>query len=272
MSAQIGTLSSGGIVEKSALRGVDRWIYPAMALLFLATALVGFIPSSIERIAAVKAGLRPPLSPVLHAHAVIMGSWLVLLFAQTSLAASGRIVLHRTLGMISFVLAPAVLLVMALQTHSAWTQLASLPPAAMDPAIAAAKTFVANILLEQTRSVVLFAVCIGWAIAVRRTDLETHKRMMIFGTLMPLSAGIDRIAERWLPTNFPATGYEAEYAYLLLWLAPVIVYDVLRRRRLHRAYVIGLLCLLPFAIATHLLWNSPRWQALAPVIMGVPEW
>jgi hypothetical protein len=98
-----------------------------------------------------------------------------------------------------------------------------------------------------------------------------HKRMMLLATLMPLSAAIDRIAQRWLPTNFP-TGYEGEYAYLLLWLAPLLIYDVVRRGRLHRAYWIALLCLAPFAFATHLLWGSPRWLALAPAIVGVEGW
>ena len=47
MSAHIGTIRSSGTLEESGIRGIDRWIYPGMALLFLVTALVGFIPTSI---------------------------------------------------------------------------------------------------------------------------------------------------------------------------------------------------------------------------------
>ena len=103
---------------------------------------------------------------------------------------------------------------------------------------------------------------------MRRTDPEMHKRMMILATLMPLSAAIDRIALRWLPTNFP-TGYETEYGYLLLWLVPVLVYDLWRRGRVHRAYVIGIACNIPFFVLNHYLWGSPRWLESAPAIMSV---
>jgi hypothetical protein len=34
--------------------------------------------------------------------------------------------------------------------------------------------------------------------------------------------------------------YISQYAYLLLWLAPALIYDVARRGAVHRAYVIGL--------------------------------
>jgi hypothetical protein len=94
---------------------------------------------------------------------------------------------------------------------------------------------------------------------------------MILATFMPLGAAIDRIAARWLPTTFPEA-YGVEHGYFLLWLAPLLIYDWVRRGRPHRAYVLGLACLAPFVIATHLLWNLPAWQALAPRIMGVEGW
>lgn len=273
MSSNVAS-ALAGVAETAApfSRAIDRWFYSAMALLFVVTVLVGFVPTSLERIAAVQAGQRAPLPWTLHAHAVTMGAWLLLLLAQTALVSSGRVALHRRLGLLSFALAPAVLLAMVVQTRSSWFEVAAIPVGVLDAAVlAAVKAQVANILLEQIRSAVLFALFFGWAITVRRTDPEMHKRMMMLATLMPLSAAIDRVAIRWLPTNFPS-GYEAEYAYLLLWLAPLLIYDLLTRGRLHRAYVIGLLCLAPFALATMLLWSSPQWLALAPAIVRVPSW
>ena len=61
-----------------------------MAGLFILTALAGFIPDSIDVLRAVKAGERPALPPILHVHAILMASWLLLLLAQTSLVALGR--------------------------------------------------------------------------------------------------------------------------------------------------------------------------------------
>jgi hypothetical protein len=125
-----------------------------------------------------------------------------------------------------------------------------------------------NILLEQLRSAVFFALFVGWALVVRRKDPETHKRMMILATLMPLGAAITRI--EWLPTTMPGS-YISQYAYLLLWLAPALIYDVARRGAVHRAYVIGLALVLPFAIVSQLLWGSDWWVATAPRLMGVGE-
>lgn len=57
---------------------VDRWIYVFTALLFLAVVMAGFVPDSLTKIAAVETGQRPPFPPILHAHAVLMGAWIML--------------------------------------------------------------------------------------------------------------------------------------------------------------------------------------------------
>jgi len=272
MSADVGASLSGQVFATCSDRSFDRWFFAGAALYIVATVLLGFVPSSLEKIAAVQAGQRPPLGPVLHAHAIAMASWMLLLLAQVGLAATGRIALHRRVGNLAFLVAPAVVIAMILQTRAAWLELAGLPPGVLDAAtLAAAKSLLANLLPEQIRAIVLFAVFAGWALAVRRTDLDTHKRLMLLATFMPLGAAIDRIAARWLPTTFP-DAYGIEHGYFVLWLAPLLVVDWLRRGRPHRAYVIGLAILAPFVLATHLLWNLPAWQAFAPRLMGVQGW
>jgi len=82
-------------------RAIDRWIYVFTAASFIAIVLTGFIPDSIGKIAAVQAGDRPPFPLVLHMHAILMGSFLLVLLAQTTLAAIGRNDLHRRLGIAS---------------------------------------------------------------------------------------------------------------------------------------------------------------------------
>src|SRR6478672_8235797 len=80
-----------GATRENAL---DRWIYVFTAVSFIAVALAGFLPDSAHKIALVQSGGRPPFPLVLHLHAVLMGSFLLLLLAQTTLAATGRIDLH----------------------------------------------------------------------------------------------------------------------------------------------------------------------------------
>jgi hypothetical protein len=107
----------------------------------------------------------------LHAHAVTMGAWLLLFLAQAVLVSSGRVAVHRRLGLLSFALAPAVVLAMVVQTRSPWLEIAALQPGVVDAAVlAGAKARLANVLFEQIRSVVLFSMffwvgrtcCSGW--------------------------------------------------------------------------------------------------------------
>src|SRR5690349_13421565 len=82
----------------SRIHVIDRWIYVFMAAFFVAIVFAGFIPDSVVKVAAVEAGKRPPFPLILHVHAVLMGSFLLLLLAQTILVATGRRKGHMQLG------------------------------------------------------------------------------------------------------------------------------------------------------------------------------
>lgn len=246
-------------------RFADRWIYVFMAVLLIVIALIGFIPSSFKLLALVDSGQRPPLPPLLHAHALIMGSWLLLLFVQTALVATSRTAQHRMLGVIGAILAVALLVVAISLVKSKWSNLESLPP----DAVSQIKPILSGFLLEQIRELVLFAVFIAWALRVRKGDSETHKRLILFATFLPMSAAIDRV--EWMPTTLPDSPTSV-YLGMLSLLLPVLIYDVWRRGSVHRAYVVGLALNVPFLVASHLLWNSPWWAATAPKLVGIEAW
>jgi hypothetical protein len=165
------------------------------------------------------------------------------------------------------VLAPTIVVLMFLIARGTYAGLMAMPPGAMPAdAYAGVMQLVSNIYLEQIRSMVLFGGLIAWALIVRKRDSETHKRLLILATLIPLPAAINRIA--WLPGNFPESPV-SQWLYQLLLIAPVIIYDLARRGRVHRAYVIGIALNVPFAIAAYLLWNSPSWAAMVPRLMGL---
>lgn len=236
-------------VERSA---VDRWIYVAMAALFLGTAVVGFAPNS----AAILSNELPSPPLVVHLHAALMVSWLGLLFVQALLVATGRRALHRTLGVASWVLAPCI--VAGMFAVMTWRQGMLADFGQLGPA--------SNILLAQGRSIVYFALFFAWAMLARNHDRETHKRMLILATVVLLPASVGRMT--WLPTTTPES-YDALHGYMLLLMAPALAYDFARLGRPHRAYVIGLLLLLPWMIATHFLWNTPWWRDTAAKLMGL---
>ena len=82
MATQIQS-GMAGAEAPSLTAFIDRWIYVFMAAMLITVVLVGFIPDSLGKIAAVQAGERPPFPAAMHIHAVLMGGWMLLLLAQS---------------------------------------------------------------------------------------------------------------------------------------------------------------------------------------------
>jgi hypothetical protein len=245
------TSASGSVasIEGSFL---ERHFHAGMAWFFVIVAIAGFTPRSL---AIVSGAMRsPPL--VVHLHAAVMASWVSLLAVQATLSLAGRMDLHRKSGVASLVVAPLVLIMLIAVTIVRQNAAAGTP----------AGPIVNNILLVQIRAIVLFPTFLIWALRTRRTDPETHKRMMLLATLMLLDAAIARMS--WLPYNEFPKSYLAVHIYLLLLLVPALLYDVIRRGRIHRAWVWGLALALPCVVATELLWGSHFWREFGPKLVG----
>jgi hypothetical protein len=250
-------------------RTIDRWIYVFTAASFVAITRAGFIPDSLTKIAAVQSGERPPFPIVLHMHAVLMGSFLLLLLAQTSLMATGRANLHRRLGVAAFGVAAALVVVgfvlVPTMYHYGWNAAHTAPPETRDK-LQQVVLIRDNIMLLQFRIGILFPLFLLIGLRARGRNAGLHKRMMILATAMTLPAGIDRIL--WLPSTFPASPLSADL-FTLLALSPMFVWDVVRNRSVHPAYLIWFGVNVPFAVAVYGLWGSPWWYAMAPRLMGV---
>lgn len=246
---------------------IDRWIFVFMAGWFVTTALAGFVPASILKINAVMAGERPPFPAILHIHAVLMGAWLLLLLAQTLLMATGRRVLHKRLGLASLVLAPAIVIAGILLLQTVYTARGAVL-ADMDLAAALqAKTRASGIMLEQFRMGIAFSVLVGWSLLVRKSDPQVHKRMMILATVYPLLAGIDRL--QWLPKDLVDRATFFDLA-LLIWIAPMFIWDLVRSGRVHKSYLIWFGVGIPLAVPIHFLWGNPWWIETAGSWFGWP--
>jgi len=89
-------------------RRVDRWFYISMALLMILFSVVAFGPSIIDPSTR---NLPLPLTPLVLAHAIVSAAWLVLFLAQATLVATGRVALHRRVGVFGAVLTAAFLVV-----------------------------------------------------------------------------------------------------------------------------------------------------------------
>ena len=248
---------------------IDRWIYVFTAAFFIVITLTGFIPDSAMKIAMIKAGQRPPFPLILHVHAVVMGSYLLLLLLQTALMATDRPALHRRIGPVALLFVPLLVIVgfiLIPTTYlSIWDGAHHAPPAAR-PALQELSLRLDNIMLLQIRIGILFPLFVALGLAARVRDAGFHKRMMILGPAMALPAAFDRIT--WIPTTFPASSISATL-YPLLAIAPMFLWDVIRNRRVHSAYWLFLAINLPFAILVQTAWDKPWWHATVHRLMGV---
>lgn len=260
---------SDALVGTPRAHALDRWIFVFMAVWFIVVTLTGFIPDSLMKIEMVRAGQRPPFPLVLHMHAVLMGAFLLFLLSQTLLVATGRCALHRKVGPLGAVLAVALVVVgfVLVPTiyHSVWGAAHHGPPEAA-AAMSAFLPRLDNILLLQLRIGILFALLLAIGLMARDRDSGFHKRMMIIAPATALPAAFDRIT--WIPHTLPASPLSADL-YVLLALAPMFVWDVIRNRRVHAAYWAFLAVALPVTIAVHLLWDTPWWHSTWPRIIGV---
>ena len=248
---------------------IDRWIFVATAAWFILIVLTGFIPDSMMKVAAVQAGERPPFPLVLHMHAVLMGSFLLLLLTQTVLMATGRRALHMRVGIVAFALVPALVVVGLILAptmyYQTWDALQTAPPQAQAK-LQALLSRQENIKLLQLRIGLLFPLFIGIALKARGASAGLHKRMMLLATAIPLPAAIDRMS--WLPNTFPASPVATDL-YILVAVSPLFVWDVVRNRRVHEAYWIWLAVYVPFALLVYGLWDTPWWHATARAMLGV---
>jgi hypothetical protein len=232
----------------------DRRFYLFMTLFVGALAVVGFAPSS----AGILSGAIPTPPLVVHLHAAAMLSWLLLLITQAGLVSAGRRDLHMRLGLLAFALAAVILVLAAITTVVGYYRGVQ---AGVGP-------LVANVLFLQLRFLIMWPILIIWALAARSRDVETHKRVMIVATVMPLGAAFGRMG--FIPGNNLLMTNDIASALEFVALAPALAYDLLRFGRVHRAYVIGVGVALAWAVATHFVWNAPWWRIVADALMNVP--
>ena len=197
---------------------------------------------------------------IVHVHALLFVGWLVLLTVQMMLVRRHRLDLHRRLGLTMAWLIP-IMVVAALAT--AWTvqRQAALLPVPQDP------QFISINLTDMLG----FATLAGAAIALRR-DASAHKRLMLLSLFYLSTAGFARL---WLSTIGPA-GTDHFWGFFVAFNLggdiPILLlgaYDLVTRRRLHPAYVLGAGWILANELAAAWLYFSPAWKAISLKLLGL---
>jgi hypothetical protein len=220
----------------------SRRVFLPAALVTTVLAVVGFWRTYFGPLVA--GAVQQPT--VIHIHAAVMVTWLILFVAQVWFAASGRVRLNIRVGPWVMGFGIVVVVVGLLASSEAFTA-----------RLATGDVFRAQrALFGPIRDVVFFApfLAAGW---IYRQRPEIHKRVMLVATTLLLGPAVGRM----FFLGFPI----ALWKFMLLWPLPVylaMVHDFRTKRVVHPVYVIGIAAMLTMRLVLPLN-RSAAWQALA---------
>lgn len=221
----------------------ERFFYVGMTIAVVITVFAGFAPSYY---------LRPyftssPLMPLLHLHGLIFSSWVVLFIVQTGLVAANRVNTHRRLGIVGGILAASMVVVGVI------TAIIRASQGATPPGGPPAEVF----LVVPLGDMLVFAILIGAALYYRRRP-DVHKRLMLLGTIAILAAAVAR-----LPFAIMQAGPLAFFGFTDLFILPLIVYDLVTLKRVHRATMLGAALVILSQPLRMLIAGTGAWLAFA---------
>ena len=228
----------------------DHRFFSVMAIVMAVTILAGFSNTYVPRLVTGE----PALPWIIHLHAVVFTSWLVVFVAQTTLVLTGRTAVHRRLGVAGVTLA-ALMVVVGAATGIAVTRLGhrGIPGVEFaDPE---------GFLLLNLGAAFVFGTLVGAGWYFRR-DSQTHKRLMLMATAGTLiGPGVSRLP--FASGQPPVIG---ALAMAFLFAGPV--YDLVTRRRVHQAYIwSGLLALTAIPPVVAQLGATDAWHTIASVLL-----
>jgi hypothetical protein len=238
-----------------------RYFYFYMALSCMAVAFLGFAPTYWLPLARGSFSS----SPLVHIHGLVFFTWTVFFAFQTWLAASGRIMRHRAVGMIGVSLAT---------TMTIFGFLVAVNVMKRSAAMGMTNEGVAFSIVPLS-GILFFAVVFALAIAKVR-EPETHKRLMLLAGISLLDAAVARWFLTFLappgplgPPPVPVTIPPALVASLLLVVA--IVFDWRSRGRPHPVYVYGGLALVAVKLLNWPISMTSAWHSFAGGILALAQ-
>lgn len=229
----------------------ERAFFLGITAALLATVFVGFAPSFFLRPWFLpEVAATTPTETLFYVHGGFFAAWFALLIVQASLVTSRRVAVHRKVGWIGAALACAMLV---LGTYGA--------------IVAARRGFVGidvpgrAFLAIPLVDMALFALFVGLAIA-RRTEPQTHKRLMLLASISLLAAAI----VRWPFELVKAP--PAFFGFTDLFVVAIVAWDLATLRRVHPVTLWGGLLLL--ASQPFRLWLSGTdgWMRFASWLVG----
>ena len=233
--------------------------YAWMALAFVATAFLGFVPTYWQPVVAGKF----EGNPIVHIHGLVFFSWTLFFLLQSSLVANGHTLRHRSIGMIGLALATLMTVLGLL------IALNSLTMATLQGARAAGEAFTILPIFD----IAAFATFVGLAIA-NTSRPEVHKRLMLLSMIAILDAPVARPLLTYVFTNIPPgpppvwIDYPTN-ALVDVFLVAAIVYDWRKIGRPHPVYIWGGASLVIWQLIRLPVSESAAWHSLMRDFAGL---
>jgi len=227
---------------------LDRYFFPGLALLMLATVFLGFARSYF--LAGVFTARLP--NWLIHLHGAAFTSWILLLITQTSLVAANRVDLHRKLGLAGFGLASLmVVLGISASTDSLRRSFGAGVTAAgvMDP-----RTFYIIPLTDM----LIFGTLVFLAFRARSSP-PAHKRLILVATTALTLAAVARWPIPFIQHHPLWVAEFCTYGFLALLLA----YDVYSTGKVHRVTIWASAFLIAVQRVRVPLGETAAWHAFA---------
>lgn len=237
------------VIERSSGRTREHRFFAGMSGLI---ALVVFIGFARRYYLASLFAAKPLAAPIVHVHAAVFTSWIVLLVVQTLLAGTGHRGVHRRLGIVAFGLAPLMVVLGVLVAIEMLVRFASIPTVDSPQIFAVALSEITG-----------FAVPVFLALRLRRRS-DYHKRLIMIGTIAMTTAGFGR----W-PVSFLLHKPLPAMLCAFTLLGMMMAFDVLSLRRVHPATIRGSAWVVFIELTAAVGGRSAAWHTLATHIRSL---
>jgi uncharacterized membrane protein YozB (DUF420 family) len=239
-------------VDSAQRAASERRFFGGMALALLASVFLGFARSFYLK--PVFPDWPAPTESIFVLHGLAFTAWILLLFAQTTLVAKGRVDLHRKAGGFGVALAIVMVVLGVLGALIAARRPGGFVGIPVPPL---------QFLIVPLAAIALFSLFVALAV-LRRRDTQSHKRLMLLASVQLVTAAI----ARWPVIS--SFGPPAFFGITDLFIVALAIWDFRTRGRLHPVTLWGGLLAIVAQPAQLVFSGTEAWGAFARWATGLP--